>query len=211
MEREDQSKSQDDDLSVVVDNEVIEVMDEGELLRADEQDVGDDTAANHDTPEASLDEIKEQLVLAMEKAEENWDKFLRLKSDMENLKRRTEREVSNAHKFGLEKFISNLLPVMDSMEMGIAAAQEDSAEVTNLREGVELTLKMVMDVVNKSGVEVVDPKDEKFDPQKHEAMGMQEVADVEPNTVTLVIQKGYRLNERLLRPARVMVSKAPAE
>jgi len=211
MEREDQSKSQDDDLSVVVDNEVIEVMDEGELLRADEQGVSDDTAANHDTPEASLDEIKEQLVLAMEKAEENWDKFLRLKSDMENLKRRTEREVSNAHKFGLEKFISNLLPVMDSMEMGIAAAQEDSAEVTNLREGVELTLKMVMDVVNKSGVEVVDPKDEKFDPQKHEAMGMQEVADVEPNTVTLVIQKGYRLNERLLRPARVMVSKAPAE
>ena len=95
--------------------------------------------------------------------------------------------------------------------MGILAAQEDSAEVDSLREGVELTLKMVMDVVNKSGVEIVDPQGEKFDPQKHEAMGMQEVADVDPNTVTLVIQKGYSLNERLLRPARVMVSKAPAE
>jgi|SaaInl8_120m_RNA_FD_contig_101_26287_length_3150_multi_3_in_0_out_0_3 molecular chaperone GrpE len=211
MEREDQFKSQDSDLSTVMDEGETEVVLENEEERESCQEPDGDVSTDSHEIKDSLDNLKEQLLVATEKSAENWDKFLRLKSDMENLKRRTEREVSNAHKFGLEKFISNLLPVMDSMEMGILAAQEDSAEVDSLREGVELTLKMVMDVVNKSGVEIVDPQGEKFDPQKHEAMGMQEVADVDPNTVTLVIQKGYSLNERLLRPARVMVSKAPAE
>lgn len=152
-------------------------------------------------------ELEQELAEARQKAEDNWNQFLRARAELENNRRRTEREVEQAHKFALEGFASQLLSVRDSLEMGVAAAQEPQADLTSLREGVELTLKMLTQVMEKFGILQVDPQGQKFDPAKHEAMAAQPADGVEPNTVLTVVQKGYVLNDRLLRPAMVVVSK----
>jgi len=144
------------------------------------------------------------------KADEHWNQCLRLQADMENLRKRSERELSNAHKFALERFAQDLLPVRDSLEMGLAAFDNENAEIDTLREGIELTLQMLSSVMGKFEIQEVNPQDERFDPDFHQAMSIQERADVEPNTVVTVVQKGYLLNDRLIRPAMVIVSKAPA-
>jgi molecular chaperone GrpE len=144
---------------------------------------------------------------ARNKADTNWDQCLRLQADIENLRKRNERDLANAHKFALEKFAVDLLPVKDSLEMGLAAAG-DNADVAKLKEGAELTLKMLASVLAKYNIKEVNALDEQFNPEYHEAMSMQERSDVEPNTVVTVVQKGYLLNDRLIRPAMVIVSKA---
>lgn len=151
------------------------------------------------------EELIERLNSAEKKAEENWDLLLRTKAEMENLKRRTQIDLENAHKYGIEKFVSELLPVMDSMELGLAA-EEASAE--SLREGMSITLNMVKQMFEKFNIKMIDPANEKFNPELHQAMSAQPTDEVEPNTVIAVMQKGYLLNERLVRPAMVMVSKA---
>ena len=151
------------------------------------------------------DDLIEQLNTAKSKAEENWDLLLRTKAEMENLRRRTQKDLENAHKFGIEKFVTELLPVMDSMELGLAV-EEASAE--NLKEGMTLTINMVSQMFEKFNIKMIDPMNEKFDPEFHQAMAAQPTDEVEPNTVIAVMQKGYVLNERLVRPAMVMVSKA---
>ncbi len=156
----------------------------------------------------SPEELRKALEEARAKADEYWERILRLQADLENLRRRATRDVENAHKYGLDKFISELLPVKDSLELGVAAAEAEH-DTDKIREGVELTLKMFRDVLAKHGVTEVDPLGEKFDPSLHQAMSMVENAEVEPNTVLTVMQKGYLLNGRLIRPAMVMVSKAP--
>lgn len=161
-----------------------------------------------DSPEKNADSLEAQLEQAQAKATENWDQYLRAKAEMDNLRRRNAKDVENAHKYGIEKFVNELLPVMDSMAMGLAV-EEASAE--SLREGMELTMNMLVKMMEKLGIEEIDPLNEKFDPEKHQAMTMQPNADVEPNTVIAVMQKGYSLNERLIRPAMVMVSKAVEE
>ncbi len=143
------------------------------------------------------------------KADEHWDQCLRLQADMENLRKRAERDVANAHKFALERFAAELLPVRDSLEMGLAAFAAEGADPEKLREGVELTLQMLTNAMGKFEIREVNPRDERFDPDFHQAMSLQERDDVEPNTVVTVVQKGYLLNDRLLRPAMVIVSKAP--
>lgn len=146
---------------------------------------------------------------ARAKADEHWNQCLRLQADIENLRKRNERDLANAHKFALENFVKALLPVKDSLEMGIAHAGEgDSIDPAKLLEGSEMTVKMLATALEKVGVTLVDPTGERFNPEFHEAMSLQERADVEPNTVVAVIQKGYVLNDRLIRPAMVMVSKA---
>lgn len=144
------------------------------------------------------------------KADEHWDLYMRTQAELENLRRRAERDVQNAHKFGLEKFINELLPVMDSMELGMAAADAEAEAVKPLLEGMQLTLKMFQSVLDKMGVTTVNPQNEAFNPEFHQAMSMQETADAEPNTVLAVMQKGYVLNDRLVRPAMVVVSRAPS-
>jgi molecular chaperone GrpE len=129
---------------------------------------------------------------------------------MENTRRRAEREVENAHKFALERFAQELLPVRDSLELGLnsaAAAGNEAAD--KLREGTELTLRMLTGVLEKNGVKIIDPVGEPFNPALHQAVSMQE-SDKAPNTVVMVLQKGYTLNDRLIRPAMVMVSRGPA-
>jgi molecular chaperone GrpE len=155
--------------------------------------------------------LEKELAEAKQKAEDNWNQFLRARAELENSRRRSEREVEQAHKFALEGFASQLLGVRDSLEMGVAAAQGSQADVASLREGTELTLKMLTQVMEKFGIVQVDPQGQKFDPAKHEAMAAQEADGVEPNTVLNVVQKGYLLNDRLLRPAMVIVSKAAAQ
>ena len=171
---------------------------------ADNGASGDDLAAN--IPE-DTDQLIAALLEARHQAESHWETVLRTQAEMENLRKRVTRDVENAHKYGLERFLEELLPVRDSMELGLAATHEDGAQVEQLREGVELTLKMLTGTLEKFGVEVIDPIDSAFDPEFHQAMSMQEVQGVESGTVTMVMQKGFVLNGRLVRPALVMVAK----
>jgi molecular chaperone GrpE len=144
------------------------------------------------------------------KADEHWDQCMRLQADIENLRKRGERDLANAHKYGLERFAAELLPVKDSLEMGLAAFDTDNAEIEKLKEGVELTLQMLGNALERFEIKEVNPQDEPFNPDFHQAMSMQPRDDVAPNTVVTVVQKGYLLHDRLIRPAMVIVSQAPA-
>jgi molecular chaperone GrpE len=177
---------------------------------------GQPEAGSAEAGEATEAASPEELALLLEdargKADEHYSQLLRTRAELENLHKRSERELENAHKFALEKFLLELLPVRDSMEMGLTAAEDDNVDPAKLREGMELTLKMMAAAMEKFGIKSVYPEGEKFNPELHQAMSMQEVPDVEPNTVVNVVQKGYQLNERLVRPALVIVStgaKAP--
>jgi len=145
---------------------------------------------------------------ARNKADEHWDQVVRTRAELDNLKKRHQRELENAHKYGLERFVGELLGVCDSLELGYNAAQENH-DVEKLLEGTELTLKMLADAMSKFGVEQIDPEGEAFNPELHQAMSMVPTDEVPPNTVVNVVQKGYLLNGRLVRPAMVMVSQAP--
>jgi molecular chaperone GrpE len=145
---------------------------------------------------------------ARAKADEHWDQLLRARAELENLRRRHASELEKAHKYALDNFVKELLQVRDSLELGHDAAREGSADVDKLIEGTELTLKLLTDVMTKFGVEQIDPEGEAFNPELHQAMTTQPRSDVPPNTVVSVVQKGYALNGRLVRPALVMVSSA---
>jgi len=159
-----------------------------------------------DDPASSAD-LQAQLTAAQSKADENWERVLRMQADMENQRKRAQRDVEKARKFALEGMINDLLPIKDSLEMGIQAARESDSDASKIIEGSDLTLKMMSQAFEKYNILEIDPLDQKFDPEFHQAMTMQEVEGKEPNTVTGVMQKGYTLNGRLLRPARVMVAK----
>ncbi|WP_321322919.1 nucleotide exchange factor GrpE [Thiomicrorhabdus sp.] len=156
--------------------------------------------------EAVQDDIAALLEEAKAEAEKHKDMALRVQADMENLRRRTRIDVESAHKYALEKFVNALLPAMDSMEMGIDAASKEEATLESIREGVEMTFKQMLDVLQEFNVERVNPTGEKFDPNLHEALTMIPSPDHESNTVVDTIQKGYTLNERLVRAARVIVA-----
>lgn len=166
----------------------------------------DDSAAGANESEL-VQELETKLQEAEAKAEENWNEFLRARAEMENQRRRAEKDVEQARRQGLEKLAGELLPVRDSLEMGLSASQEANADVAKLTEGTELTLKMLTQAMEKFDVSEVDPMGQKFDPERHEAMATQPSAEHEPNTVIHVVQKGYLMNDRLLRPAMVIVSK----
>ncbi|MGA1561575.1 MAG: nucleotide exchange factor GrpE [Gammaproteobacteria bacterium] len=153
------------------------------------------------------DDLAGLLEDARSKADEYQEQMVRLQAEMDNLRKRTAREVEQARKFALEGFARELLNVADSMQLGLQAAGED-AEVAALREGVELTLKQLMDVFARFDVREIEAEGARFDPDQHEALSMVPSPEHEPNTVMMVVQKGYLLNERLLRPARVVVSAA---
>lgn len=154
--------------------------------------------------ELTLEEEVERLEADLAEAQ---DAALRAQADAANVQRRAEQEIDKARKFALDRFVGELLPVVDNMERALSAAADSDADAT-ITEGLELTLKSFMDALKKAGVEAVDPQGEPFDPQLAQAMSMVPNPDVEPNTVIAVMQKGYTLNGRLVRPAMVMVSKA---
>jgi molecular chaperone GrpE len=170
---------------------------------------GDETGNEADAAVPDPEDLTGMLEDARNKADEHWNQCLRLQADIENLTKRAERDVANAHKFALERFAQDLLPVRDSLEMGLSASVQENTDPEKLREGVDLTLQMLTGVLDKFGITEVNPENEAFNPDFHQAMSMQERDDVAPNTVVTVVQKGYLLNERLIRPAMVIVSKAP--
>jgi molecular chaperone GrpE len=170
---------------------------------------GNETGNEADAAVPDPEDLTGMLEDARNKADEHWNQCLRLQADIENLTKRAERDVANAHKFALERFAQDLLPVRDSLEMGLSASVQENTDLEKLREGVDLTLQMLTGVLDKFGITEVNPENEAFNPDFHQAMSMQERDDVAPNTVVTVVQKGYLLNERLIRPAMVIVSKAP--
>jgi len=151
-------------------------------------------------------DIVKQLEDARNKADENWNELLRARADLENMRRRHSRDLENAHKHALDKFIAELLPICDSLEFGLNAAKNEDANLDTVRDGMEMTLKMFMSSIGKFGLEQLNPEGEAFDPDLHQAMAMQPAEGVEANQVLNVMQKGYRFNGRLLRPAMVVVS-----
>ena len=162
------------------------------------------TDTSSDSPGTTLEN---ELAEAQRAAQDNLERALRAQAELENVRRRLERDLEKAHKFAIERFVSELLPVKDSLELGLDAAGAPSATATSIAEGVELTLRMFEQVLDKFGVTTVDPAGEGFDPAFHQAITMQESDTADSGTVLTVVQKGYVLNERLVRPAMVIVAK----
>ncbi len=171
---------------------------------------GSDASQSPDAAEETVDQTQAGPTLEeiQAKADENWDLYLRSVAELENVRRRSARELENAHKYAVERFAKEMIGVKDSLEMGLEAGTGDDATLSTLVQGTEMTLKMLSQGLEKFQVMVVDPVGEPFDPEFHEALSMQPDPNAEPNTVLMVIQKGYRLNDRLLRPARVVVAQA---
>ena len=185
---------------------------EGGLAAAGEAGADRDTEEGEvqtdpESSESPVASIEAELAEARREAGQNLDRALRAHAELENVRRRLERDLQNAHKFALERFVSELLPVRDSLELGLAASSEKGAGAAGIVEGVELTLRMLDQAMEKFGVKTVDPAGEPFDPEFHQAMTMQESDTAEPGTVLTVVQKGCLLNERLVRPAMVIVAK----
>jgi len=188
------------------------VINEGE---ADEE-TSADTEVEADT-DAGEDSIEQQLEQAQATIKDYWDQIIRLKAEMENNRKRAGRDIENAHKFALRNFAESLLPVLDSMEMGqkvaeadnpgVDEANPDSANLSSIVEGAQLTMSMFVQVLEKHGLKQIDPVGELFDPERHQAISMLEDDSVESNTIIEVMQKGFLLNDRLVRPAMVVVAK----
>lgn len=169
--------------------------------------IATDTANAANAVRTDVAELQKALEEAKSKSEENWNLFVRTRADMDNYRRRSELDVENARKYGIERFARELIAVVDSLEHGLAVAESEHDTV--YREGMLLTLKLCLDIFEKFGITRIDPAlSETFDPNKHEAISIQATKDVEPNKIMVVAQKGFMLQDRVLRPARVVVSKA---
>ncbi|QSB00289.1 nucleotide exchange factor GrpE [Methylomonas sp. EFPC1] len=182
---------------------IAEVLEQTKPIDADEQPTEASGAAA-----VTVEALQEQLEQAQQQAAANLDKAIRTMAEMENLKKRVQKDLDDERKYGLAKFAKELLSVLDSLELGLQAATGDSPEIVKLREGSELTIKQFESVFAKFNIETVDPIGQAFNPELHQAMVMQPSATAQPNTVLNVFQKGYVLNGRLLRPAMVVVAKA---
>jgi molecular chaperone GrpE len=167
----------------------------------------------HEEPEADVGRLRSELEAARAKAAEDLDKFLRAKAEADNARRRAEIDVAHARKYGIERFAAEMLAVRDSLELArtVDIELENQSALAKMHEGLDLTLKLMDNVFEKFSLKVIDPIHEKFDPEKHQAISMVESNEVPPGHVVQVVQKGYMLYDRLLRPAMVMVAKAPAE
>ncbi len=173
----------------------------------------EETAGAPEEGGLAADVLQAALDAANARADACRDDMLRARAELDNVQKRTQREIANAHKYALERFLGDLLPVKDSLELGRAAASEPSAAESSmtLREGMDLTLKLFDTTLEKHGVQAHAPLGEPFNPDRHQAIGMQESTEMAPGTVVTVVQKGYSLNDRLLRPAMVIVAKPPSE
>jgi molecular chaperone GrpE len=170
-----------------------------------------DAAASADDQQRCA-ELTAALDAARREAGDLKDQALRAQAEADNVRKRAQREMDNARKYALERFAGELLPVLDSLERAVesARAESDSGPAAAIAEGVELSLKLFLDVLVRSGIQQIDPLGEQFNPQRHEAMSMVESADAEPGSIVHVLQKGYVLSDRLLRPAMVFVARSPA-
>ncbi|MFM5302290.1 nucleotide exchange factor GrpE [Aeromonas caviae] len=182
----------------------VEAMEQVEAQPVEPTDVDSEVTAE----QARIAELEAQLEAAQQASQEERERAIRAVAEMENLRRRAAQDVEKAHKFALEKFAAELLPVLDNLERAIELADKENDTLKPMIEGVELTLKSMQSGVAKFGLVALDPTNQPFDPNAHQAMSMVPSADVAPNTVIAVMQKGYELNGRVIRPAMVMVSKS---
>jgi molecular chaperone GrpE len=173
-----------------------------------EQDTAQ-TANGEPEQRTDVTALQAELEAARARADDYWNKLVRTQAEMENLRKRSARELEQAHRYAVERFATELLAVKDSLEMGVDAASNE-IESEKLREGTELTLRMLVRAMEKFNIEEINPQGQPFDPARHQAMTTQENSQLPPNTVVAVLQKGYAIGERLLRPAMVIVSKGPA-
>ena len=162
-------------------------------------------AINPANQDNTQDNLQAQLKDAQKSTKDNWDKVLRAKAEMEIIKRRHTNELENAHKFAINGFVKALLEVKDSLTMGLKTAKDDNATIESITEGLKMTDKVFLSTMQKFGVEVIDPADTTFNPELHEAVTMIPMPDKEPNSVLEVLQAGFTLNGRLIRPAMVIV------
>ncbi|KFI13571.1 nucleotide exchange factor GrpE [Vibrio coralliilyticus] len=179
---------------------------EAEVVGTD-ADIEWNEATEQDEQESKIAQLEAALLSSEAKVKEQQDSVLRAKAEVENMRRRTETEIDKARKYALNKFAEELLPVIDNLERAIQAADTDNEAVKPIVEGVELTHKTFVDAVAKFGLKEINPEGEAFNPEMHQAMSIQESPDHESNTVMFVMQKGYELNGRVIRPAMVMVAK----
>ena len=169
------------------------------------EEKGEDKNVEQSTTDEQSDDLQTQLEEAQQSAKDNWDKALRAQAEMENLKRRNAKDLENAHKFALDGFVKALLEVKDSLTMGLKTANEEKATIEHIIEGLEMTDKVFLSTMEKFGVETINPKGEPFNPEFHEAVTMLPMPDQKSNSVLEVVQIGFSLNGRLVRPAMVVV------
>jgi molecular chaperone GrpE len=169
-------------------------------------EVAAENSENMESKEVDVEFLQRQLEKLQEQSKVNLDKVVRAQAEMENLRKRAARDVENAHKYALEKFTNELLPIMDSLELGLSASVK-AKNLDDLCKGMELTLEMFNTVMEKFGITMIEPKGEKFNPELHDAVSMQEADDSNSGIIIEVMQKGYTLNGRLIRPAMVVVAK----
>lgn len=172
-----------------------------------EEQQGDEFSAREEIEFPGRDKLEDQLTAMEKKVEEYKDKTVRYRAEMENFRRRAERDVANAHKYGTEKLLMDLLPIVDSMVRGLESPESHDPHAKSMREGIGLTLDLLHKTLSKHGVKIIDPKPgESFNPELHEAMSAVKDPKAKPNTVVQVVQKGYELNGRVLRAAMVIVA-----
>ena len=169
-------------------------------------EVAAENSENMESKEVDVEFLQVQLEKSQEQSKVSLDKVVRAQAEMENLRKRAARDVENAHKYALEKFTNELLPIMDSLELGLSASVK-AKNLDDLCKGMELTLEMFNTVMEKFGITMIEPKGEKFNPELHDAVSMQETDDSNSGIIIEVMQKGYTLNGRLIRPAMVVVAK----
>jgi molecular chaperone GrpE len=191
----------------VTEEELDQIIEEAEKVEAAAQEAEAELEEAGDEKDVKIAQLEAALLSSETKVKEQQDGVLRAKAEVENMRRRTETEIDKARKYALNKFSEELLPVIDNLERAIQAADTENEAVKPLLEGVELTHKTFVDTVSKFGLKEINPEGEVFNPELHQAMSIQESPDHEPNTVMFVMQKGYELNGRVIRPAMVMVSK----
>lgn len=180
---------------------------EAEVVGTDADIDWNQAADENDEQSAKIAQLEAALLISEERVKEQQDNVLRARAEVENMRRRSEQEVDKARKFALSRFAEELLPVIDNLERAIQAADSEVEAIKPLLEGIELTHKTFVDTIAKFGLKEINPHGEAFNPEFHQAMSIQESAEHQPNTVMFVMQKGYELNGRVVRPAMVMVSK----
>lgn len=189
--------------------ELNQALDQQELDQETQDSVADEVVEELTEDQQRIVELEAALAASEQKQAEQKESVMRAIADADNSRKRSEGEIDKARKFALEKFAGELLPVADNLERALQVANPEDEAIKPVVDGVELTLKSFVSTIEKFGMKVIDPQGETFNPEKHQAMSMQENADLPPNTVMAVMQKGYELNSRLLRPAMVMVTRAP--
>lgn len=183
-------------------------MENDEASPIEESIEAESVEVSSESEEPIVRDLQAELDAAIARADESDKNYLLAKAEVENIRRRTQKDVEKARRYSIEKFANELLPVIDSLEMGIAAAEKGAGDVDALKEGMSLTYKQLMSSFEKSGITELNPDGEVFNPELHQAMSIVPSPDHQPNTVMQVFQKGYSLNSRLLRPAMVIVSQA---